>query len=159
MDAPVFQREHYRDVWDELVLLAERHYRETTTDPDQPLSLRRIRYEALDEAGALRLYTARVGGAMVGYDSLVVGQNHAGLIANSDGLYVEKAYRGDLSIALMRFTERDLLATGVIRILRTTKAPGVSQAVDHGRLLERLGYSMTEVTYSKRLAQPVLEFA
>ena len=74
---PVFARESFDYVYAEAMPLLQRHYKEIAHYQDIPLEPDLERYRAMENIGALRIYTVRVGatGALVGYASFFVSKN------------------------------------------------------------------------------------
>lgn len=159
----MFARERAADLWPEIEPLLERHWREIATYADIPLAPDRERYNAMDAAGALRCYTARVrekdglaagSGAtaarLVGYAIFSVAMNmhyRTSAIAVQDVLFVLPEYRGRAGLGLIRHAERELRAEGVKLIYHHQKV--ATPAL--GCLLKALGYEHLENIWGKRL--------
>jgi hypothetical protein len=130
--------------------LARDHYAEVTTNPDIALDLATDLYERLDTLGYLRMYTARLAGRLIGYCSMTVSPHpHTGLlIAREDGIYVQPEHRGGTGAGDMLVETSDCLLAqeGIQIVQRSTKV-----AHNHGPWLQRKGYEMIDITYSKRL--------
>lgn len=131
--------------------LLELHYREIAQHPDIALDVDADAYRAMEANGALRVYTARVGGELVGYAVFLVGRNPhycQSLQARCDVFYVAPDRRGyRLGVELVRYSERMLAAEGVQVVYHHTKIAHPLLA----RLLEHLGYDAVEVNYARRL--------
>lgn len=146
-DAPTIQVEQFKDLWAELLPLAEAHYAEVTEFKDVTFDCKRETYEQLDKINALRMYTLRLDGRLIGYSSMILcEQVHTGqLSAREDAIYVIPECRGS-GYRLIRYVDEALRNEGVRIIYRTTK-----ERHDHGRLLSHLGYTLLDLTYAKDL--------
>lgn len=120
------------------------HYLDITYDPRWSV------YEAYEQAGGLRIYTARLDGQLVGYCVFTVNFNihYAGsLEANEDVLFLAPEHRkGRLGLKLIQFTDAQLKAEGVQLVKRHIKF-----AHDHFPLLERMGYEKIDMIVGRRL--------
>lgn len=152
-----FQREKVWELWDEVIpLLIEHwkeiaHYKDITLDPDIEA------YNAMEESGVLRMYTARrqsidlLKGELIGYTAFFVRNNahyRQSKQAVQDVLFLRDRDRlGFTGIKLIKFAEESLRDEGVQVIYHHVK-------IRHdvlGRLLERFGYEPVDVIYTKRL--------
>jgi GNAT superfamily N-acetyltransferase len=133
--------------------LLERHWREIAHYQDIPLNVNWAVYEGLEAAGALRTYTARAHGTLLGYAAYIVGRSphYSGSIeAVEDVIYVAPEYRrGRVGYQLIAYADEQLAADGVQTVYHHTKV-----AHNFGPLLERQGYELIEVKYGKRLDRP-----
>lgn len=107
-------------------------------------------YYDLEEAGALKIFTARSDGKLIGY-FVVLCRKHLHYVdhvfAFNDILYVHKDYRKGLTGAkLMKFSEKCLKEDGVSVLVVNTK-----RHKPFDSLLEWLGYKHIENIYSKLL--------
>lgn len=107
-------------------------------------------YYNLEEAGSLKIFTAREGSKLIGY-FVVLCRKHLHYIdhvfAFNDILYVQKDYRkGLVGAKLMKFAERCLKDDGVSVMIVNTK-----RHKPFDTLLEWLGYKHIENIYSKTL--------
>lgn len=107
-------------------------------------------YYDLEESGALKIFTARSEGNLIGY-FVVLCRKHLHYVdhvfAFNDILYVHKDYRKGLTGAkLMKFAEKCLKEDGVSVVIVNTK-----RHKPFDSLLEWLGYSHIENIYSKLL--------
>jgi len=131
--------------------LLELHYHEIAQYPDIALDVDVAAYRELEARGALRAYTARIGGELAGYAVFLVGTNphyRQSRQARCDVFYVAPDRRGyRLGVELVRYSERQLAAEGVQVVYHHTKTAHPTLA----RLLERLDYDAIEVTYARRL--------
>lgn len=150
-DASVrFHRETAHGLWDEIMPLLERHWREIARYQDIPLDPDEDRYLGLEEAGILRCYTCRVGEELVGYGIYVVQANahyKGSLQAHQDVLFLAPEYRKSrIGVGLIRFADDELRAEGVQCVYQHVK-----EAHNFGPLLERLGYELVDHIYGRRL--------
>lgn len=144
----VYALEPVDTLWRDLSPLVELHYAELFPSVMGNLKLARERYEQMGRAGFLRCYTMRVHGVMVGYCSmLVMDHHHTGqLNATEDAVYILPTSRGH-GQEFMKWVDDQLADEGVRAVYRTTRA-----VRDHGALLCRMGYTLSETTYERRLA-------
>jgi hypothetical protein len=138
-------------VIDDAVTLAQEHFAEVRESvPYARLDLDRQRYEAFEGQKALRTFTARCGGALVGYATFILSAPmHAAseLHAHQDALFLSKAHRrGCTGMDLIDFCDSMLAAEGVSVVHHT-----VTEANDFSVLLKRRGYALSHSVYSRRL--------
>jgi hypothetical protein len=147
-----FQRESIRGLWDELAPLLEQHWREVAFYPDIALAPDTSRYEALEDAGVLRCFTARQEGKLVGYSFYFVTQHlhYVGSkMAQQDVIFVEPSKRkGTLGAKLIAWCDEQLRQEQVQVVVQHVK---VAPHLDFGPLLARLGYEPVDMLWSKRL--------
>jgi len=153
----VFARERSADLWAEVACVLSRNHKETgllgvPLDPDVE------RYNALDDAGVLRCYTARDDrGLLVGYSVMIVsyslhsrGSKQA-LQALQDTTYIVSEFRSGMAgVRLMRWVDEQLIAEGVRVIVRQS-----CDRHDTSRVLERMGYEQTHRCYARRIDKGV----
>lgn len=143
----MFAAERVRDLWGDLPRLAQAHHEERGVP--EPLDLDFMQYEVLDALQRIRCYTARIGGALVGYASYIVGgtMHHRTLKrATHEALYVMPEYRaGGTGARLLAYAERMLASEGIASVT----AQGNSET--HARLYARLGYRADDTIYVKDL--------
>lgn len=146
-----FQRERAIDLWEEMLplLVAHKaeiaHYPDIVLDPDIPA------YEMLDAQGAVRVFTARIGGTLVGYAVFFVRHNlhyRQSLQAVQDVLFVTLAHRhGRVGLQLIQYAEARLQAEGVQVVLQHVKASTPATI----ELFLKLGYEPIDHILGKRL--------
>lgn len=148
-----YQREPIADLWEELMPLLERHYREIAHWQDIALDPDRVLYEAIERAGQLRLYTARRDGALIGYVIFFVRFNlhyRHSLQAVQDVVFVAPEHRTTgVGRGLLRFAGDALGAERVQVVIHHAK----HAHPELGQLLEAEGYEPIETLYAKRLDQ------
>lgn len=146
---PAYAREQIADVIGEIKPLLEAHYREIAHYPDIPLQPNYERYTLAESSEALRIFTARVDGTLVGYAIYFVGfaLHYAGsLQAHQDILFVHPDYRrSTVGMRLIRHADEALAKEGVQVIYQHSKA-----AHSIGPILERQGYELVDEIYAKR---------
>lgn len=147
-----FQRESLNDVIGEVGPLLTAHWHEVAHYKDIPLTPNWAAYAQLQALGALRIYTGRDDGQLIGYSVFTVhqGVHYAlSLEADEDLLFVLPEHRkGRFGLQLMQFAERELASDGVQLVKRRTK---VAERLNFGAMLERMGYEPIDVIYGKRL--------
>lgn len=143
----IYARELPCEIMASLANLPQAHGEEAGADA---VELDLDAYSVLDQAGVLRIYTARSMGQLAGYATYIVAAtnlHHKGLsYASMDAIYVVPQYRGLTGPALLRYSERALQGEGVKVI-----SLNVPLANDWTALAERLGYERTEVQMRKRI--------
>ena len=107
-------------------------------------------YEKLEEAGMLKIFTARDGDTLVGYLWVLLTPNlhsKGSVLACDDGLFVAGSHRGKaVAKKLLEFTEDCLREDGlkVFHIVGTTEKPINS-------FMKRMGYVEIETKFQKVL--------
>lgn len=146
-----FALENLAKVRREIEPLLEQHYKEIALDKDViKLNPNWRAYAELDSINALRVYTARKDGKMIGYFVVTVSQSlhyRDHLFANNDVIFLTKAARKGLTgLKLVKFGMESLKAEGVTKLHINTK---LHQPFDP--IMERLGFQEIEKVYSKVL--------
>lgn len=120
-----FQRERAHELLDEAKPLYEAHYEEIAFYKDIPLIVNEAAYMQAEEAGALRCFTARYNGELVGYVVYTVKHNprySTSLQALQDILFVDKSKRGALiGKRLIEFSHERLKGEGVQLVIQHSK--------------------------------------
>lgn len=148
-----FKRESFSAVYPEAKPLLALHHQEIAYYQDIPLAVDEAGYQALDEAGKLRVYTARnVDGKLVGYAAYIVGPNAhymtSGVQAKQDVLFVHPDYRGGrVGLRFVDCIEDALRIDGVQVVYNHSKVKHQALA----RILEYRGHELVEVIHAKRL--------
>ena len=144
-------RQFFDEVYSEALPLLEAHRQEIATWQDIYLSVDVGMYHDAEDAGGLRVFTARVDSKLIGYAVFFVRLNPHymdSLQAVQDVLYVTPEHRrGSVGMRLIKFCESQLARDGVQAVFHHVK-------LEHpilGKLLERLGYDAHETIYGKRL--------
>lgn len=146
------QTETIASVKSEIGVLLRAHYDEIALHKDViKLAVDWGRYEYLEQENALRVYTARDDGRLIGYSAFfLVWHPHYknNLFAQNDVLYLSPEYRNGTTagIRLIKYSEEQLLADRVDKIMWHVKT-----ANDWSAILERLGYQFEERIMGKVL--------
>lgn len=145
-----FRRESPKQIWEEILPLLQEHFVEIATYRDIPLSVDQDVYDRAEEAGVLRVYTARIDGDLIGYACFLMRPNphYSGSIqAVADVVFISEAYRrGRLGLQLLQFADNGLTADGAQVIYHHVKLAHPAL----GRLLEHMGYEPVETIYVRR---------
>lgn len=146
------QREPFtRELFEEAFPLLSLHWREIAHYDDIALNPDVERYLGLEQADVLRVFTARAGGALVGYACFFVscnGHYSDSLQALQDILYVDPGWRcSTIGLRLIRACDEALRVEGVQLVLQHVKEAHPALAV----ILERMGYERIDVIYGRRL--------
>ncbi len=151
VSAPItYQREPVHGLWPELLPMMEAHYVELGEHHDIELNVDTGMYETVDGLGGLRCFTARDGADLVGYAVFFV-REHAhhrdSVQASCDAVYLAPSYRCGLTgVDLLAHANRALRDEGV-QVVRYGAKPDTPLSAS----LARLGYTLSEHTFSKRL--------
>lgn len=135
---------------EEMRPLLRRHWREVALcEVFGPVDINVDAYRKTEEAGMLRVYTARKnGGALVGYAAYFVLPNlhyRSRIVAESDVFFLApEERRGSAGLRLLQFADKALCTEGVRAIVQRVKT-----AHDCGRIFERMGYRHYEKLYLK----------
>jgi GNAT superfamily N-acetyltransferase len=144
-----FSIETYDEVIADIRPLLIDHWLELAAYSDIPLDPNYDHYQALDRAGLIRIYTARLDGALIGYVIMTVIKSHphyrGQAWAVSDIVLVLKEHRNfGVGNGLFDLLEDDL--KGSVVQIHTKNAHPELQI-----LLKSRGYDPIETTFSKRL--------
>jgi len=148
----VYGVERITERWDDLAPLSAAHFAEAADlPPGHGLSLDQDGYAAAERAGAHALFTARDGGALVGYLSMFLRRHiHATVLsAYQDGIYLAPTHRqGWNAQGLISYADAWLRERGVGIVYHFAPT-----AHDYGPVLRGLGYNPTEIVWSRHLHQ------
>lgn len=146
-----YAREKVADVREAIEPLLQMHYaeigqRELDMLPDWD------GYLKAEQEGKLFILTARVNGALVGYNvMLLVHHPHYkdARVAQNDVIYVKPDYRrGRVGLGLVKYFEAAMRECGFDKIYYHAKP-----ANDFGKLLERMGYLPVETIHAKYIGR------
>jgi len=131
--------------------LLEKHWEEIALNKDTiKLNPDWDAYADLEDAGVLKIFTARLDGQLIGYFVVFVKEHlhyKDHLFAYNDILFLTKEYRkGFTGAKLMKFAEKCLKEDGVSVVIVNTKRHKPFDV-----LLNWLGYKHIENIYSKVL--------
>lgn len=130
--------------------MLEAGFLEYDPHPHIPLEIAGDVYLALEGAGKLRVYTARIEGRLVGYAVFIVAcspRRKAVLQAQQDLVHAAKDTAPRVTPRLLRFAEKALRDDGVRLLYHSIPINGCGL----GRLLEILGYQPIAQVYAKLL--------
>jgi GNAT superfamily N-acetyltransferase len=147
-----FRREKVSEqLFEELMPLFAVHHAEVDHYKEIPLSVNTKRYLELEEAGTLRVFTARLeSGQLVGYAFFFVSyplHNAGSLQAVQDAIFIHPNHRGQKG-SLVAWCDEQLKDEGVQVVYQHIKA-----SHNFGPMLERLGYELVDLIYGKRLTK------
>ena len=144
-----FQREILTpELWDELYPLFELHYKEIALYQDIPLSPEKNLYFKAEEMGMLRVYTARENSEVIGYAWFWIKPNphySTSLQAQQDIIFIHPERRG-FGAKFIAWCDEQLTAEKVQVVSHHVK-----HAHNFGPLLERMGYKLMDLIYTRRL--------
>jgi len=125
-------------------------YKAYNDDEDLELDPNWDTYKALQDSNLLFIFTVRDGSKLVGYAWYIAMpslHSKSTIFAAADTIYLDKDYRGRfLGIKLFKYAEEVLKENKITLVLYSVKV-----YENWGKLLERLGYKQSEVTYQKRI--------
>lgn len=145
----IFARENFKDLYPEMLPLAEAQWREIAWNQDKiPLLVDEERYEFLQDEGVLLCFSVRHKGKLIGY-ALFIMNNHlhykSTCFAVNDIVFLDKAYRGNqIGIDLLEFCESELKALGAKVITLHIK-----HMLDWSPMAKSLGFESVESTLLK----------
>jgi hypothetical protein len=139
-----FAHESYINVKNEIKPLIQEHWKEIALHQDDiKLEPNWNTYSRLADQGALRVYTARKSGELVGYFVCIVMPSlhyMRHLFANNDIIFLKKSERkGTAGIRLIKFAIEELKKDGVTLI-----NVNVKKKQDFGKVLEHLEFEHVE---------------
>jgi hypothetical protein len=147
-----FKREKIKDVWQEMLPIFKLHWQEIAHYHDIPLDPDEETYFKLDDMNALRTYVARDGRSkIIGYQVFFIKNNihyKSSKQAVQDVLFIEKEHRG-AGWKFINWCDLQLFSEGVQVSVQHIKA-----AHNFGSTLERLGYELQDLIYTRRLDLP-----
>lgn len=146
-----FKQEFLATCFEEAGELFELHYREIALNQDAiKLNPDIEQYEEAERIGALKIFTARDEGKIVGYFAVLVTRSlHYAdhIYANNDVIFLHPEYRkGFTASKLIKFALDCLAQDGISMLFINTK---LHRPFDI--LLRRLGFDHVENVYAKRL--------
>jgi GNAT superfamily N-acetyltransferase len=146
-----FKQEFLATCFEEAGELFELHYREIALNQDAiKLNPDIEQYEEAERIGALKIFTARDEGKIVGYFAVLVTRSlHYAdhIYANNDVIFLHPEYRkGFTASKLIKFALDCLAQDGISMVFINTK---LHRPFDI--LLRRMGFDHVENVYAKRL--------
>lgn len=142
-----YARASVGDVINEILPLAQLHFKEIASDQEILLNPNFELYKAVEKVGGLKIFTARKENRLIGYHVLFVSHHmHRATSkqATQDLLFIHPQHRG-FGLSFLRYAIDELFKDG-IEIINM----GVSTKLDYSPLLKRLGFTLKETTYSLR---------
>lgn len=135
-----------------MVPLIKKHFTEVARFKDFRVEPDFVNYTALDEAGLLRIYTARIEKELVGYSVFTLVQHpHFKAVkqAHEELLFLDPIKRkGNLGDRLIEYCDEQLEKDGADVIYHT-----VTVERDFSLLLLRRGYELSDRVYAKRVRE------
>jgi len=146
-----YQQEFLATAYDDIQELLQLHWQEIALNKDViKLNPDWEQYEAAEKAGALRGFTARENGKLVGYFVVLVSRSmhyKDHLFATNDVIFLHPDHRkGFAGVRLIKFAADCLRSDGVSMLFINTKVHR-----PFGTVLKRLGFNHVESVFSKRL--------
>lgn len=146
-----YQTESLAKVRREIEPLIEQHWAEIALNQDKiKLNPDWKAYADMDSVNALRVYTARKDGKLIGYFVMIVSKGlhyRDHLFASNDLIFLTKpARKGLTGVKLIKYAIQELSAEGITKLTVNTKAHQPFDAI-----LERLGFEEVERVYSLML--------
>jgi len=146
-----FQRELAQDVFEEMIPLLKKHWEEIAHFKDIPLNPDVELYYQMEDAGTLRVYTARTEeGKLVGYCVFFLRNNlhyRSSFQALQDVLFIDPDHRGMFGAKFILWCEGQLEYEGVQVVFQHIKV-ATQKTVE---LMKRLGYEPIDIILGKRL--------
>lgn len=152
-------REPVHGLWPELLPMLEVGFKQFDPFPELPLDVDQAMYEALEDVGMLRVYTAREDlrpdnkgaelGNLVGYAVFMVApsvRRRGTRVASQDVLHTAAQVGPHVTMALVKHAEAALRAEGVNLVYHSSPIGG-----KFGQLLEMLHYAPTAQSHVKKL--------
>ena len=145
-----YAQESYDAVIEEIMPLIEEHYLEIAKYKDIPLEPDWPTYKAMDKLGILRIFTCRdeETNKLLGYGIYLVKSHlhySSCLVGQQDILFITKEKRG-MGFKFILWCDKQLEYQGVKMVIQHVKA-----SHNFGPMLEKLGYELMDLIYTKRL--------
>ncbi len=145
----IFAEEKIKDCIGEAAPLLDKHWAEIAHYKDINLNPDYEQYFKANDAGFLKCFTARCDkGKLIGYAVYFIKPHvhyRQSIWASQDVLFIDKEYRGRGGMFIFWCDDR-LREAGIQVVTHHVKA-----AHNWGRLLERGGYDLQDLIYTKRL--------
>lgn len=146
-----FRRERAHDVFEEMKPLFQKHWEEISFYKDIPLDPDFSTYLKMEDAGVLRVFTAREDdGTLVGYQVYFIKHNlhyKSSLQALQDIIFIDPSKRGMFGAKFIFWAEEQLKSYGVQLVCQHLKV-ATPKTIE---LFKRLGYSEIDLIMGKRL--------
>lgn len=144
----IYTVEKFEDNVEELKELSILHYDEVAPYDDIELKVNWNKLINVEKNGALRFYTVRVSGQLIGYGIYFVGYSieySLSLQASMSNIFIHPDFRGQ-GLDFISWCDEQLKEEGVQVVYHHVKVKK-----DYGKMLERLGYEKMNIDYSRRL--------
>lgn len=144
----VYTIENISDYIDELTELSKIHYKEVAPYDDIPLNVDWDRLIMLDNHGVLKFYLMKKAGKLIGYAMFIVGPSmeyKTSIQASLTNIFIHPDHRGRGGKFIL-WCDAQLKKCQVQVVYHHVKFKN-----DYGLLLDRLGYVIMNIEYSKRL--------
>lgn len=149
MQELTFQIEQFKNIFDEALPLVEKHYDEIAHYKDIPLNPDIETYKAMEEAGILKIFTARKGPELVGYAVFIIKSNphyRTSLQAVQDVIFIDPNHRG-IGLKFIKWIDSQLSKIDNLQVIYHH----VKAAYNFGPLLEHQGYELIDHIYGRRV--------
>jgi hypothetical protein len=149
-----FQLEPWEAIATEVQALAERHFAEVDggVEPRRHLDIDGQLMSYGCKVGAIKIYTARVGPALVGYCTWTISydvESKGLLIASQGAWYTEQEYQSmAIGLRLFKHTLGELKSLGVQCVFPHHRMQGRGTEDRLGPFFLRLGAKLTQHTYT-----------
>lgn len=145
----MYALEPFADVLAEAADLIVDNFNDMRLSESQSIQLDAKTYSQLDAVGAIRVFTARIDGRIVGYRSFVLMKHqHTGeKVAKCDTFYVEHDHRARVAVGLQSFSDRKLREEGVVWVHQAHNP----EKHDLSRFLVARHYRPIETTFARKL--------
>lgn len=143
-----FQEEKLKNCLDEAKPLLYAHYKEIAHYQDIEFNPDYEMYLKMDEAGIIKSYSVRENGVMIGYAVFFIKRNlhyKKSIQAQQDIVFIKSDKRG-CGLFFIKWCDEQLKREGIQVVYHHIKA-----AHNFGKALERIGYELQDLIYSKRL--------
>ena len=144
----IFAQELFSDAFKDMEPLLIMHYEEISHHKHIPIEPWIERYQQLEDAGALKIFTVREESGLIGYAVFIVSRslhNCQIIQAVQDIVFIEKEKRG-FGKSFLAWCDEQLKALGVQIVYHH-----VNHKHNWGSLLDKLGYELVDLVYGKRL--------
>ena len=144
----VFNKESFKDTFEEAMPLIKRHYDEIAHFKDIPLDPDVELYQQLEDTGLTRVFTVRKSNALIGYSLFFVRPNphyRSSIQAVQDVIFIDKQHRG-IGRKFIAWCDDQLKSEGAQVVYHHVK-----NNHNFGPMLERDGYELIDFVYGKRL--------
>lgn len=151
----IFAQETYEMIHEEIKPLIAKHYEEIAKYKDIPLDPDWSTYQAMESLGILKIFSCRLPateemgkGELVGYALYFVRKHlhySSMLLAQQDILFIAKEHRGK-GMVFIDWCDQRLKEMGCDVTMQHVKSTH-----NFGRMLERIGYELMDLIYTRRL--------